>query len=279
MTGIPALDDDDGEIRFQPLIDATCVRRDGHRAAPGSDILADEVPVALVFNGISHAVMMATPQDLEDFALGFALSEKIIGRSGDLRDCHRLDHDKGIELILTIPERDMVALRERRRSLVGRTGCGLCGVESLDEALRPAHALPDGPVIAARAISRALDGMAAGQVLNRDSHAVHAAAWAGLDGAVALVREDVGRHNAVDKVIGAMARTGTDVAEGFLLTTSRCSFEIVQKAATAGIRLVATVSAPTGYAVRLAAAANMTLAAFARGARHTIYCHPERITD
>ncbi|RJF87585.1 formate dehydrogenase accessory sulfurtransferase FdhD [Oleomonas cavernae] len=274
----PALDDEPAGSRFAPLVDVACVRRDGDGARPGHDILADEVPVALVFNGISHAVMMATPQDLEDFALGFSLTERIIERPGDLRDCRRTDFDKGIELALTIPARRFALLKERRRSLVGRTGCGLCGVESLDEAVRPAAALPDGPAIAAAVVARALAAMAPRQVLNQDSHAVHAAAWAGLDGEIALIREDVGRHNAVDKLIGALARAGSDPAAGFLVATSRCSYEIVQKAASAGIRVIAAVSAPTAYAVRLADGANMTLIAFARGARHSLYSHPERIT-
>ncbi|PWR23199.1 formate dehydrogenase accessory sulfurtransferase FdhD [Zavarzinia compransoris] len=252
-------------------------RHDGAQVAAIDDILAEEVPVALVYNGISHAVMMATPADLEDFALGFSLAEGIIERPGELRAVERADHGPGIELALTIPPARFARLKERRRALTGRTGCGLCGIESLDSAIRPLAPLPAGPGLSARAIAAAMAGLAAGQVLNRESHAVHAAAWAGLDGTIHLLREDVGRHNALDKLTGALARAGLDPLAGFLAVTSRCSYEIVHKAAQAGITAVAAVSAPTAYAVRLAEAANIALIAFARGERHTAFTGAARI--
>ncbi len=149
--------------------------------------------------------------------------------------------------------------------------------DSLDEALRPPPKVAGGPRIAAAAIARAMAGLSAGQVLNRESHAVHAAAWAGPEGDILLLREDIGRHNAVDKLTGALARRGIDPSGGFLTVTSRCSFEIVHKAATAGIAVIAAVSAPTDYAVRLAEEAGITLIAFARGHRHSIYTRPERL--
>ncbi|MCF4166227.1 formate dehydrogenase accessory sulfurtransferase FdhD [Zavarzinia compransoris] len=242
------------------------------------DVLANEVPVALVYNGISHAVMMASPADLEDFAIGFSLAEGIVERAAEIRDIERIDHDAGIELTIEIAPARFAGLKERRRSLTGRTGCGLCGIESLEalDLIRPGT-VPAGPTIGADVIATAMAGLAAGQALNRESHAVHAAGFAGPDGAVRLIREDVGRHNAVDKLTGAMARAGLDPAAGFMVVTSRCSYEIVQKAARAGIAVVCAVSAPTALAVRLAEGLGMTLVAFARGPRHTIFSHAERI--
>lgn len=268
----------DSSLLHPPLGHRRGWRRDGAAVTAIDDILAEEVPIAFVYNGISHAVMMATPADLEDFALGFSLAEGIIDEAGELREVERQDHATGIELTLTIPASRFVRLKERRRALTGRTGCGLCGVDSLEGAIRPLPALPPGPEISARAIADAMAGLAEGQVLNRESHAVHAAAWAGPDGRILLLREDVGRHNAVDKLTGALARGGFDPAAGFLAVTSRCSYEIVHKAALAGITAIAAVSAPTGFAVRLADAANIALIAFARGARHTAFTAPERLT-
>ena len=252
-------------------------RRDGATVTTIDDVLAEEVPIAFVYNGISHAVMMATPADLEDFAVGFSLGEGIIDEAGELREVERQDHASGIELTLTIPASRFARLKDRRRALTGRTGCGLCGVDSLEGAIRPLPPLPPGPGLSARAIAAAMAGLAEGQVLNRESHAVHAAAWASLDGRILLLREDVGRHNAVDKLTGALARGGFDPLAGFLVVTSRCSYEIVHKAALAGVTAIAAVSAPTGFAVRLAEAANIALVAFARGTRHTAFTFPDRI--
>ncbi|MFA5121257.1 formate dehydrogenase accessory sulfurtransferase FdhD [Zavarzinia sp.] len=269
--------DDHAPDDHPPLQRRPALRRDGAVALAVVDVLAAEVPVALVYNGISHAVMMATPQDLEDFALGFSLAEGIVGRASEIREIERQDHARGIEMRMEIPSARFAALKDRRRSLAGRTGCGLCGIESLDQAIRPLAPLGPGPVVAAAAIARAMAELAAGQQLNRESHAVHAAAFADAEGHVLLLREDVGRHNAVDKVTGALARAGLDPATGMLAVTSRCSYEIVQKAAQAGIAVIAAVSAPTGFAAALAEDANITLAAFARGSRCTIFAHPERI--
>ena len=257
------------------------LRRGEDGLAEIDDILANEVPVALVYNGISHAVMMASPCDLEDFATGFSLAEGIVATAGEIRDIERTDHDVGIELAITIPPSRFAGLKERRRSLTGRTGCGLCGIESLEvlAATWPATPVGAGTVIAPAAIATAMAGLAAGQVLNRESHAVHAAGFARADGTVEVVREDVGRHNAVDKLAGALARAGTNTGAGFLVVTSRCSYEIVQKAARAGFRIVCAVSAPTALAARLADETGMTLVAFVRGERHTIFTHPERISS
>ena len=264
------------------------------RLAPDSqhnapDSLAEEVPVALVYNGISHAVMLATPQDLEDFALGFSLSEGIIDSPEDLLDCETTPSDlsvsaslagvpeQGLSLELKVTLRCFMRLKERRRTLAGRTGCGLCGTESLAEAIRPVRREVAPVVVAAVALARAMAEMPAHQTLSQATGATHAAAWCGLDGAVRLVREDVGRHNALDKLIGAMALAEVDPADGFIAVTSRASYEMVYKTASAGVGLLAAVSAPTGLAVRTAAAAGLVLAGFVRGDRATVYTHPERV--
>lgn len=260
-----------------PLARRAALRREAGQEARVDDILAAEVAVALVYNGISHAVMMASPADLEDFATGFSLAEGIVERAGEIRDLRRSDGTAGISLDMEIPPARFARLKDRRRALTGRTGCGLCGVDSLDAALRAPPVVGEGPRISGDALAQAMSALAAGQVLNRDSHAVHAAGWASPDGRLLLLREDVGRHNAVDKLTGALARGGLDPAGGILLVTSRCSYEIVHKAASAGIAIVAAVSAPTELACRLAEDAGVTLAAFVRGERHSLYTHAARI--
>ena len=244
------------------------------------DMIVDEVPVALVYNGISHAVMMATPSDLEDFALGFSLSEGILARPAE---CYGIEVEpgrEGIALQIDIAGAAFAKLKERRRSLAGRTGCGLCGVESLAQVERLSGALPQlAPArgFHAEGVRRALEAVGAAQSLTRLTGAAHAAAWCGMDGSLLLVREDVGRHNALDKVIGAMARAGADPGDGFLLLTSRVSLEMVQKAARAGVAALVGMSAPTLAAVDLAERAGMTLLAFARGRDFVCYTHPRQL--
>lgn len=274
---------------FDPL-----THRPASQLGPGAEhhlsaCLAEEVPVALVYNGISHAVMLATPQDLEDFALGFSLSEGIIDSPDDLLDCETTSSDlsvseslagvpeQGLSLELKVTLRCFMRLKERRRTLAGRTGCGLCGTESLAEAIRPVRREVAPVVVAAVALARAMAEMPAHQTLSQATGATHAAAWCALDGAVRLVREDVGRHNALDKLIGAMALAEVDPADGFIAVTSRASYEMVYKTASAGVGLLAAVSAPTGLAVRTAESAGLVLAGFVRGDRATVYTHPERV--
>jgi formate dehydrogenase accessory protein FdhD len=259
------------------------------------DVVVEEVPVALVYNGQPHAVMMATPADLHDFALGFSLSEGIVADAGELElvDCLRTAH--GMSLQMLIPHVRFAALAERGRNLAGRTGCGLCGVESLEAAIRPVQRVRHGAPIAADAIAGGLRMLAERQPLNRASGGVHAAGY--VVGDAILVREDVGRHNALDKLIGALAarqrpaESGAsasrdqalgpgfrrDAHEGFLVITSRGSYEIVHKAASAGIAVIAAISAPTDLAIRLAEEAGVTLIAFARGTTMTVYTHAARI--
>ena len=260
----------------------TCRSYPAQRSAGGAvvacdETLAEEVPVALVYNGISHAVMLATPADLEDFAIGFSLSECIVGRAGEILDLEVAEHGSGIELQMQITAERAQALKAHRRSLAGRTGCGLCGSESLDQLARRASRVDSASTLAEGAVAVALGQMQAGQPLFGLTGAVHAAAWCDASGFIRVLREDVGRHNALDKMIGALAREGCGFADGFVLMTSRASYEIVQKSAAVGIAVVAAVSAPTGMAVRVANESGVTLIGFARGERHCVYSHPQRI--
>lgn len=242
------------------------------------DMVAGEAPVALVYNGISHAVMMATPADLEDFALGFSLSEGVIARTAD---CYGIDIEEGqdgISVHLEIASAAFIGLKERRRTLAGRTGCGLCGVDSLRQVRRSLPVVAPARGLHADGVRRALAAIGAEQPMNRQTGAIHAAAWCAMDGGLRLVREDIGRHNALDKVIGAMARAGERPAEGFLLVTSRVSFEMAQKAIMAGVPALVGMSAPTTAAIDLAEQAGMTLLAFARGRDFVCYAHPDAMT-
>jgi len=250
--------------------------RGGHAFA-GIDQVIEEVPVALEFNGISHAVMLATPRDLEDFALGFALAEGILDTPADLYDIEIDTAAAGITLRLEIAAARFARLKQYRRNLAGRTGCGLCGTESLAQALRPVARVAHDFKVDATAISHGLTQMRAAQVLQQATGAVHAAAWCGPQGELLLLREDVGRHNALDKLVGALARAGTPTDGGIALVTSRASYEMVQKAAAAGIGILAAISAPTALAIETAQAANLALAGFARERDIVLYAHPERV--
>ena len=241
------------------------------------ECVAEEVAVALEVNGIAHAVMLATPADLEDFALGFLLSEGLIDARRDLLDVEVVPVELGIALRAEVVQRCLHRLKERRRSLAGRTGCGLCGTESISEAVRPVRRGVAAIEIDPETLARGMRALAGGQELQRVTGATHAAAWISLAGELNFAREDVGRHNALDKLIGAMARRDVDPATGFVAVTSRASYEMVHKAASAGVGLLAAISAPTGLAIRMAEEAGLTLAGFARGDKATIYSHPARI--
>jgi formate dehydrogenase accessory protein FdhD len=261
---------------------STCAGRPAWRMRGGEvmssvESLVEEVPVALIYNGISHAVMLATPADLEDFALGFSLSEGILATPSELYDLDVAACAEGVEIHLEIASERFMALKERRRSLAGRTGCGLCGVESLKAAVRAPAPLTRGATIAASAIHRAFEALPARQPLHRSTGAAHAAAWADASGTLIAVREDVGRHNALDKLVGALVRNRFAPRAGFALVTSRASVEMVQKAASAGIGLLAAISAPTAYATRVAATAGLTLVGMARAGRLTAYTHPDHL--
>lgn len=254
-------------------------RRTQGKCIDSVECLVEEVPVALVYNGISHAVMLASPSDLEDFALGFSLAEGILASPGELFDIEIAHACRGIEVQMRIHGLRFAELKARRRTLVGRTGCGLCGIESLEAAERRLAPVRRGAPVGTRAVLQAVDALYPHQELHRATRAAHAAAWALPSGEIACLREDVGRHNALDKLIGALAREGIDVTDGFAVVTSRASVEMVQKAASAGIGLLAAVSAPTGMAVGQAQQANLTLIGNARHGRLTCYSYPDGLID
>lgn len=251
-------------------------QRDG-RESLVDDCIAEETPVALIYNGQPHVVMMATPCDLEDFARGFTLSEAIVRDPAEIAALSVARLENGYEISLRIPASRHAGLADRKRNLVGRSGCGLCGSETIAEAMRaPAH-VPAGLPITAEALHRALATLRSSQRINAATGATHAAAWADADGRLLAVREDVGRHNALDKLIGAMLADGLDPARGFAVITSRASYEMVLKAATIGIPLLAAISAPTALAVRLAEDAGLTLVGYARNHNHVVYACPARL--
>ncbi len=249
----------------------------GGSSGPSEEFVAEEVPVAFVYNGRPHVVMMATPIDLEDFATGFSLSEEIVGSAAELEQIDVVRFGRGIELQVTIPAATADRLASRTRRLAGRTGCGLCGVESIADAVRDVRTVSAPLAVRPAALWRAGAALESRQPLNSVTHAVHAAAWATSDGELRVVREDVGRHNALDKVLGALLRAEVDASTGFIVVTSRASYELVQKTATAGIPLLAAVSRPTGLAVRLAESAGLTLVALLRGESANVYAGAERI--
>lgn len=244
-----------------------------------SDSVANEIPVAMVYNGISHAVMLATPSSLEAFGLGFSLTEGIIRNKSDLYDLEIATHPDGIELQMTIAQECFANLKEKRRSMAGRTGCGLCGAENLEHVVRhPSHVI-GGCLITPQVLHRAFDVLGKAQPLNEATGAVHAAAWISPQGEPLHVEEDVGRHNALDKLIGTLARNDVNVANGFAIITSRASYEMVQKAASFGISLLAAISAPTGLAIDLANEAGLTLVGFSRKDSHVVYANPGRVQN
>ncbi len=241
------------------------------------DCVAEEVPVVLVYNTIPHVVMLTTPLNLEDFALGFSLTEGIIQRSAELQSVRVVQRSKGVEVRMTIPEQRFENLHEKGRNMTGRTGCGLCGASTLEQAIRRSRPVGKGLPLDAAILSAALSDMPKKQSLNQLTGAVHASAWLDPKFGIISVREDVGRHNALDKLIGALAKTDCDFEQGWLLVTSRASYEMVQKAASVGITLLAAISAPTGLAIQLAEECGLTLVGFARNDNHVIYTHPHRL--
>jgi formate dehydrogenase accessory protein FdhD len=257
----------------------TCFRVQDGAVIPRDDAIAAEVPVALVYNGVPHVVMMATPSDLADFALGFSLTEGILADAEGLLDLEIEEGETGIRVSMTITPERIAGLKERRRNMVGRTGCGLCGVDDLTQVARPLPRVGKGVKVAVGAIHQALDSLPAWQPTNRETGALHAAAWVTSMGEIAFVREDVGRHNALDKLVGAMERGRINPEAGFAVITSRCSFEMVQKAATIRIPILVAISAPTTMALRIAEQAGITLVALARSDGITVYANPGRIRE
>ncbi|MGN6391368.1 MAG: formate dehydrogenase accessory sulfurtransferase FdhD [Gemmatimonadales bacterium] len=259
------------------LLEVSATRWDHGVASARTEQVVEETPVAIVYNGIPHVVMMATPADLEDFALGFSLTEELIQRPEDLEHLEIVRYSRGVEIQATVSPRCEVVIAERTRRLTGRTGCGICGADGVDAVLKTIHPIRSDARITTAALERALGALTSSQPLNAASGAVHAAAWARADGTIDLVREDVGRHNALDKLVGAAIAGRVEAASGFVLVTSRASFEMVQKAAVLGVPLLAAISGPTGLAVRVARESGLTLVGFARGERFTVYTAPERV--
>ena len=251
----------------------------GEAREQGERACAVEVPVNIVYAPVPYAVMMATPQDLDDFALGFSVSEGVIDRPADIRSIVVEEADKGLRLVVTLASDKLQRHLARNRNLAGRTGCGLCGVDDLGAlpvARPPAH----GPGrLRLSSVRRALTALDDRQTLNRVTRAVHGAAWADHAGELLVVREDVGRHNALDNLIGALLRAGVDPLSGFVVITSRCSYEMVEKAAVFGARALVAVSAPTTFAIERAQANAMTLLALGRADGAICFTDPAFVTD
>jgi FdhD protein len=254
---------------------ATVWRHSG--STDGSRTIPEETAVAFTYDGGSYAVMMATPRDLEDFALGFSFTEGVISSPTDIKQLEIVEHDSGTELRMWLTDPRAAALGKRRRYLAGPTGCGLCGIDSLTEALRPISLVAGGATFTPTEIMRALSALSPRQELNRQTRAVHAAAFWRPEAGLVAVREDVGRHNALDKLAGAMLRGETCSDGGMILLTSRVSVEMVQKTAAIGAPLIVAVSAPTALALRTAEAAGITLVGVARDDGFEVFTHPQRI--
>ena len=262
------------EVEYATSDEHRTVRITPEQSMPDTRALANEVPVALEFDGSPYAVMMLTPADLEDFAVGFALSERIIARSDEIARIDVRQGTRGIGIDVRLEKEHSARLAERRRAIPGQSGCGICGLTSIEEALPQLTPLTAAPRLAQKSLFRALESLPARQTLNQATGAVHAAAFCRSDGEILVVREDVGRHNAFDKVIGHLARNRLDPSSGFALLTSRCSYELVQKAVLGRIPILASISAPTELAVSIARNANLTLIALARGDSALVFNDP-----
>jgi FdhD protein len=244
---------------------------------PQPDELAEEVPVALVYNGISHVVMMASPGDLQRFAVGFSLSEGIIENRSEIYGMDVVQECNGLAVRIELSSRRFMGLKERRRALAGRTGCGVCGVEQLNDIGRPVRPLPFTQTFNLANLDRALEHLNDVQPIGRITGCTHAAAWVRPSGQLAGGHEDVGRHVALDKLLGRRVEEGNDWQNGAALVSSRASYEMVQKAAMCGVEILFAVSAATALAVEVAERCNLTLVGFCKPGRATIYTHPQRI--
>jgi FdhD protein len=279
---IPLTDSDEELIEVEaplPVRRVSCLAQRGQNISSAHRMVPEETAIAFTYNGSTHAVMMATPQDLEDFAIGFATTEGPIESVDEVSDLEIVVTELGVELRTWLPDLRAKAYSERRRSMAGPTGCGLCGIESLEQAMRPIPSIVSEIQFEARAIVDAMDSLSAGQKLQKETRAIHAAGfWTPAEGLIAL-REDVGRHNALDKLIGAMVKSRLDATLGLIVMTSRVSVELIQKSARIGAPVLAAISAPTAAAIRLAEASGMTLIAVARGSDFEIFTHSQRISN
>jgi FdhD protein len=265
--------------RPSPTLRVDCLARRHDVTARSSRVIPEETPVAFTYGGSTHAVMMATPADFEDFAVGFALTEGLVDRPEDAGAVEIVATDLGVELRTWLGGDRQEAYAARKRSMAGPTGCGLCGLESLEAATRQLPVLQNALTVSAEGLIDAMNRMPAEQKINQETRAVHAAAFWSPDSGALIVREDVGRHNALDKLAGALARQGFAASQGVVLMTSRVSVELVQKAARIGAPIIAAVSAPTALAVRSAEKCGMTLVAVMRGRDFEVFTHPGRILE
>jgi FdhD protein len=261
----------------RPIVRVPCSVWRATGAAEGERAIPEETAVAFTFNTASYAVMMATPQDLEDFAVGFALTEGVASSIDAIDAIEVVEEEIGIELRIWLKAPDAAEFLGRRRKLAGPTGCGLCGVESLAEAMRPPPNVGKGRMLSPNQIMTAVESLFPRQEINRETRAVHAAGFWDPERKLVALREDVGRHNALDKLAGALARDGATADQGLVALTSRVSVEMVQKSAAIGAPIIAAVSAPTALAVRMAKACGMTLVAIARKDGFEVFTHPHRI--
>ena len=265
-----------------PVSDAVSATLEVERWTRGTltqatDQIAEEMPVALVYHEVPHVVMLATPADLEDYAVGFTLSEGLVARADEIRGVEVIQGAASADVKITVAWERFTQLVQRRRNLAGRTGCGLCGAETAADAIRETPPVPAGVSITSTELHAAIAQLAGRQPINARTGSVHAAAWVVPGEGIQVVREDVGRHNALDKTIGALSRAQADFSAGYMLITSRASYEMVQKCATLGISLLVALSAPTAFAVRLARRSGLTLVAFARADQHVVYANPQRL--
>jgi len=261
-----------------PTAEAGILRLSDDALQPESVVVAEEVPIAIVYNGRPHVVVMGTPVDLEDLAVGFSVTESIVDDAGGIARTEVVRASHGIELQIELFAQAADRLEARARGLIARTGCGLCGVETIKDAMRMPDKLPHTLGISRESLWLAAKQLAERQTLNNRTSTIHAAAWANASGEIQLVREDVGRHNALDKVLGALLRAGTSPSGGFVVITSRASYEMVQKAAACGVELVAAISRPTALAIRFATESGVTLVGLLRGRTANVYTGSERIT-
>ncbi len=261
-----------------PIVPTPRIARRARSAASTSRLVPEETPVALSYGGTTHAVMMATPADLEDFALGFSLTEGIVGSADEIDTIAVEDLGEGIDIQIKLRDSANRRFEQRRRRLAGPVGCGLCGIESIDEAMRAVASVADSAISLSEAeIARSVAELSKAQPLHAQTGAVHAAGFFVPGKGVVAAREDVGRHNALDKLAGALATARIDGASGAVVVTSRVSVEMVQKTAAIGAGMIIAVSAPTALAVRTAEVAGMTLVALVRGDEFDVFTHPQRV--
>jgi FdhD protein len=260
-----------------PSVRAAVTSWRGGKFAASSRALPEETAIAITYNSVSFAVMMATPDNLEDFAIGFSISEGIVTHSSDITGLEIIPVEAGIECRMSLTSARRDALESRRRKIAGPVGCGLCGIDSLHQAVRPVEKVSAELKLSAAVLADALRRMSRQQILNHETRAVHAAAFFNAAANEILLREDVGRHNALDKVIGAAERNNQPAGQGAVLLTSRVSIELIQKTAIFGAPILAAISVPTARAVREAEAAGITLIAIARDDGFEIFTHPDRI--